>query len=105
MLLTAKNLSEIKYKTKRVKLEKAEAEINVALIPTELIDEARTASQSGGDTNDVGMKILLASVVDDNGKPVFESVGSYESMPLAVRNEIMDAVFEYNGLDGDLEKN
>jgi len=103
MLLTAKNLSEIKYKTKRVALDKAEAEINVALIPTEMIEEAMQSD----DHETTGLKILMASVVDDNGKPVFETPEVFKSLPLAVRNEILDAVHEYNGLGGneELEKN
>jgi hypothetical protein len=105
MLLNSKNLSEIKYKTKRYKLEKAEAEINVALIPVELMAEARKVGDK--DKESTGMKILIAAVVDDNGKPVFESPEAFQSLPLAVQNEIADKVYEYNGLidDRTLEKN
>ena len=104
MLLTAKNISEIKYKTKRVKLEKADAEINVTLIPVELINETRNADEDSKET--LGMKILTQSVVDDNGVAVF-TAETFSSLPLALQTEVMDAVFEYNGLSGseELEKN
>ena len=104
MLLTSKNLSEIKYKTKRVKLEKADAEINVALIPVSLVNEARSAGEEGKE--ELGIKILMASVVDDNGDSVF-AAESFKGLPLAVQSEITEAVFEYNGLTDaeELEKN
>lgn len=107
MLLTSENLSEIKYKTKRVKLEKADAEINVALVPVSLVQEAIEANKTGDNEDTVGLKILLSSVVDDNRNPVFTSPSDFESLPLAVKNEIMKAVLEYNGFKkpDELEKN
>ena len=106
MLLTSKNLTDIKYKTKRVTLEKAEAEINVALIPVELINEAKKSIDGGKDAEDVGVKILMSSVVDDDGKPVF-TAETYKALPLAIQNEILEAVYIYNGLSDaeELEKN
>lgn len=105
MLLTSGNLSEIKYRTKRVKLEKADAEVNIALIPVRLMNEAKKTAEK--DREPVGLKILMASIVDDNGKPVFETAEAYKSLPLAVQSELLDAVHEYNGLSDvkELEKN
>ena len=105
MLLTSKNLSDIQYRTKRIKLEKVDAEINVALIPVELINESRKAVENGDDTEPIGMKILMASVVDDQGNHAFESEDDYKSLPLAVQNEILDTVYDYNGLTEEPEKN
>ena len=85
-----------------MKLEKADAEINVALIPVELIKEARN---NPDDPESTGIKILTASVVDDNGEPVFNTE-SFELLPLAVQKEISEAVHEYNGLGNkEPEKN
>ena len=108
MLLNAENLDKIQYKTKRVKLEKADAEINVALIPVSLIEEAK--AMKGKTENDekvieVSMKILMSAVVDDKGNPVFKTKEAFESLPLAIQTQIQEAVFEYNGLSGDVEKN
>ena len=101
MLLTSENLDKIQYKTKRVKLEKTDAEINVALIPVSLI----TAAHESDDKDDVGFRILQASVVDDNGKPVFSKVEDFEALPLCVQKEIQEAVFDYNDLNERSEKN
>ena len=103
MLLTSKNLRDIKYNTKRVQLEKADAEINVALIPVDLMNEAKNATDE--DQESIGLKIILSAIVDNDGKPVFESFDEFELLPLAVRNEILDAVHEYNGLKENTEKN
>ncbi|MBN1807182.1 MAG: hypothetical protein JW837_18190 [Sedimentisphaerales bacterium] len=115
MLLTAENLSEIKFKTKRVKLEKADCEINVALIPASLVQEGQEIKdleepeEKSTKLNDYGLKILMASVVDDNNKPVFTTQESFESLPLAVQKEIIKNVWDYNGLSAqgikEIEKN
>ena len=103
MLLTSKNLSEIKYNTKRVQLEKADAEINVGLIPVSLMNEAKNATDENQE--EIGLKIILSAIVDGEGNPVFESFDEFELLPLAVRNEILNAVHEYNGLSENTEKN
>lgn len=102
MLLTAKNLDQVKFNTKRVKLTKADAEINIALIPVDLMDEAKNT----GDQEAVGIRIITTSVVDDNRDPVF-TPQTFKTLPVALQNEIMDAVCEYNGLlsPDKLEKN
>lgn len=107
MLLTSGNLGQIKYKTKRVSLKTAEVEINVALIPVSLINETKEVKKKEGDMVSMGMKILMTAIVDDAGNPVFSTIESYESLPLAVQKEITDAVWDYNGLndDGEIEKN
>lgn len=110
MLLTSQNLAEIKFKTKRIALEKADAEINVALVNGELVAEGQQIDKGDSEAlQEFGLKVLMGAVVDDNGKPVFENKESFESLPLAVQQEIMDAVYDYNGLgkqsSEELEKN
>ena len=116
MLLKADNLSQLKFKTKRIKLEKAEnTEINIALLPSSLILEGRNlkeiqdVKEKSEKMDEYGLKILMAAVVDENGEPVFTTAESFESLPLAIQNEITEAVWEYNGLSGkgveNLEKN
>ena len=88
--------------------------MNVALLPGSFVQEARECmdknkTEDDADAKDFGLKILMASVVDDKGKPVFETGESFDSLPPAVQAEIMDAVWDYNGLSKasveDMEKN
>jgi hypothetical protein len=110
MLLNAENLSQIKFNTKRVQLKIADAEIIVALLPGAVFSEA--IEMKGKDNNDLqsyGLKLLMTSVVDDKGNPVFTTPESFETLPPVVQKEILDEVFNYNGLSAtsikDLEKN
>ncbi len=123
MLLNAKNLNEITYRTKRHQLKKADAEIILALVSGAMMDEAQKitdgcpepekkddfskAEQKAYDKKmkayskamkDFGFKILSASVVDDKGAPVFKDVKEFEALAIAIQEEIMDAVYEYNGM-------
>ena len=113
MLLTSENLKQIKFKQKRVKLQKAEdTEILVALLPASLIAEVRDLQGNDAQSEEsqaVGLKILMTAVVDEEGKPVFTKSEDYEALPLAIQHEILEAVFEYNGLTessrNEIEKN
>jgi hypothetical protein len=110
MLLNAQNLSQIKFNTKRVQLKTAEVEIIIALLPGAVFSEA--LEMKGKDKDDLqsyGLKLLMTSVVDDKGNPVFTTLESFETLPPVVQKEILDEVFNYNGLSTtsikDLEKN
>lgn len=94
MLLTSENVGSLTYKKKKVKLEHADAEFYVALIPVSLIKDAKDA----GDSDEIGLKVLQCAVVDANNNPVFESYDTFASLPPAVQKEIMDAVWDYNAL-------
>ena len=98
MLLNAENLEQIKFKTKRVKLTKTDAEINVALLSGALAAEMRDFKKGSDDLDAMGFKMLSAAVVDDAGNPVFESKEAFEALPLAVQNEILEAILDYNGM-------
>ena len=105
MLLTSENLKDIKLKTMRFKLEKAEAEVNIALLPMSIIAEARSEKEKGEhDPEDFGFRVLQAGVVDDKGKPVFKTIEDYNNLPPALQIEINNAVFEYNGLGTKAEE-
>lgn len=121
--LNADNLNEITYRTKPYQLKKADAEIILALVPGSMMDDAQKViddspkPKKGDDLNaiqkkrydkkmaayrtaikDFGFKILTISVVDDKGKPVFKDVAAFEALAPAVQDEIMDAVYDYNGM-------
>lgn len=123
MLLSAKNLNEITYRTKRHQLKKADAEIILALVSGAMMDEAQKITDANPEpekkddfngvqqktydkkmaayskaVKDYGFKILSASVIDDKGDPVFKNVEEFEALALAIQEEIMDAVYEYNGM-------
>lgn len=101
MLLNSQNLKNLKYKTKRVKLEKAEAEIIIALLPVSLIQDARKIKDLGDDNPEAesfGFKIINSAIVDEKGDAVFATKESFESLPLAVQSEIQEAIWDYNGL-------
>jgi len=87
MLLTSQNLSEMKLKTKQFTLQTAEAEINVRLLTSAEIEDLKLVRD-----------IIMAAVVDNNGKPVFENAEAFDSLALAVQKEIMDNVWDYNCL-------
>jgi len=132
MLLTKENIGKIKYKTKAVPLAKANAEINVALLPASLLSESRERRKEAEnklekikndkpettledvlndmpDNEELGFKIIKFGVVDDKGESVFETQESFNELPLAIQSEIQEAIFDYNGLSeksqGELEKN
>lgn len=110
MLLNSKNLSEIKFNKKRIKLEKADAEIFVTLISGALVAELKKAKeQNSDDYQSLGIKVLMQSVVDEQNNPVFATRESFEELPFALQQEITNAVLSYNGLSDDaikeLEKN
>jgi len=132
MLLTKENIDKIKYKTKAVPLAKANAEINVALLPASLLSESRERRKEAEnklekikndkpettledvlndmpDNEELGFKIIKFGVVDDKGESVFETQESFNELPLAIQSEIQEAIFDYNGLNeksqGELEKN
>jgi len=132
MLLTKENIDKIKYKTKAVPLAKANAEINVALLPASLLSESRERRKEAEnklekikndkpettledvlndmpDNEELGFKIIKFGVVDDKGESVFETQESFNELPLAIQSEIQEAIFDYNGLSeksqGELEKN
>lgn len=102
MLLNANNLDNIEYKTKTVSLTKAKGtEILVALLPACLIDEARISEVKDAESEEAtsfGMKVIMKCVVDERGNPVFGNEKAFNSLPLAIQSEIMDAVLDYNGL-------
>ena len=123
MLLSAENLSQIKYRTKRHQLKKADAEIFIALISGAMMDEAKKITDRSPEPeknddfskaeqkvynrkmaayikaiSDYGFKILSVAVVDDKGDQVFKDIKEFEALPMAVQEEIMEAVYEYNGM-------
>ena len=126
MLLNADNLNEMKYRTKRHQLKKADAEIILALVPGSMMDDAQkiiAASPKPEKKEDLnpaqqkvydkkldayskaikafGFKILSASVVDDKGDPVFKNVKAFEALAPAVQDEITTAMYDYNGMSDD----
>ena len=108
MILNSENLGALKFKTKKVAFKKAEGEFIVALIPAEMIAE-RSDVDAKGDMADYGMRCIQAAVVDEKGKPVFDNAESFEKLPNAIQDEILKAVYDYNGLSAvaaeELEKN
>lgn len=130
MQLNASNLDKIEYRTKRHKLEKADAEIFLALVPGSMMDEAQkiiAASPKPEKKEDLkgaqqktydkkmaayskaikvfGFKILSASVVDDKGVPVFKDVKAFEALAPALQDEITTAMYDYNGMsEGSVEE-
>lgn len=124
--LSADNLNEITYRTKRYELKKADAEMVIALVPGSMMaaaqkitaDNPEPKKEDGLDAkqqkvyekklaayqtamSDFGFKILSASVVDDKGKPVFKDLAAFETLAPALQEEIMDAVYDYNGMGPD----
>lgn len=107
MLLTSANLSQIKYKTKRVSLKKADIEIMVALLPasvTKLAKDIKTQEEDSEEMKNFGFEIISKGVVDDKGQPVFNSLEEFESLPQAVQLEIQEAIFDFNGLSVKSQK-
>ena len=107
MLLTAENLSKIKYKTKRVKLQKAEAEIFVGLLPASMVKSAKDAKFDDGESKDAeqfGYEIIKTCVVDDKGEPVFTCNEDIDNLSPAIQAEIIEAVNNYNGLSEKAQK-
>lgn len=126
MLLTSSNLSQIKYKTKRVSLKKADIEIMVALLPAsvtkesvrlkrekdDLLDglsdeEKQQALESWSGTEslkNLGFEIIKNGCVDEKGEPVFQSIEDFENLPGAVQLEIQEAIFDFNGLSVKSQK-
>ena len=103
MILTSKNLETVKFKTKRYSLEKADAEVIVRLIPTSMITDSKDALENGQEQS-FGMTLIKYCVVDENGDPIFKTEESFESLPLAVKKEILDVIYDYNGLSDVSQK-
>lgn len=101
MLLTEKNVGQVTYRVKKVPLKKADAEVNIALVPGAVMIEARELAGKKDDPDAMrkfGFKILSAAILDENGKPAFTSIKAFEEIAPAVQDEIMEAIYEYNGM-------
>ncbi len=94
MQLNSDNLDKMEYRTKKVKLKKAkDIDINVALLPGSVLDDSTKMSEE-----DFTFLLLSKTVVDEKGEPVFKTNKEFEKLPLAIRSEILEAIYEYNGM-------
>lgn len=110
MLLTTQTVSQAKFAVKQYKLTTlVDTYINVTLLPASYIEQAKAlknADEESQEAKKFGEYLLNSAIVDDDGKPAM-TAEAFEQLPIATQAEIMDLIFEYNGLKkvDKLEKN